>query len=329
MIKPSHLPEGLLRPLRAEKDLSQVADLIELCFKGSIDEDGTDYIRYLRNLARTAKDGYWGLGSIQRRYAAIQGFVYEVEGKIVGNLSMLPFHKNGDFVYLIANVAVHPDYRRQGIALNLTTDAFKYAKSKSANSVWLQVRDDNPPAFLLYKKMGFFEKTRRTTWTLKPHPETLYPYQTDVRMVARKAHTWSQQKEWLLKNYDDNVRWNLGLKTERLKPGFLAWIDKLINERTILQYAAYLNHQWLGTLTLEKTNLFADNLWISADPDWEDQVIRTGIPFLQRKSGHKRPITVNFPENRAVSAFEFLGFEKNHTLIWMQASTHIPVIVQT
>jgi hypothetical protein len=125
------------------------------------------------------------------------------------------------------------------------------------------------------------------------------------------------------------VRWNLGLKTERLKPGFLAWIDKLINERTILQYAAYLNHQWLGTLTLEKTNLFADNLWISADPDWEDQVIRTGIPFLQRKSGHKRPITVNFPENRAVSAFEFLGFEKNHTLIWMQASTHIPVIVQT
>lgn len=328
MLEPSFNLAGDLRPLNVEKDLYQVADLIELCFKGSIDEDGTDYIRYLRNLAKDAKNSYWGLGSIQRRYAAIQGFVYEVDGKIIGNLSMLPFHKNGDFVYLIANVAVHPDFRRQGIALKLTSDALKYAKSKSANSVWLQVRDDNPPAFLLYKKMGFFEKTRRTTWTLKPYPETLYPYQSDVRIRSRKAKTWSQQKEWLLKNYDDNVRWNLGLKIDRLKPGFLAWIDQLLSERLIFQYAAYLNHQWLGTLTLEKTNLFADNLWVSADPAWEDQVIRVGVPFLQRKSGYKRPMTVNFPENRAVSTFDFLGFEKNHTLIWMRASTQIPVKIQ-
>ncbi len=220
MIEPSFIPEGVLRPLNAEKDLSNVADLIELCFKGNIDEDGTDYIRYLRNLAKEAKNSYWGLGSIQRRYAVIQGFVYEVEGKIVGNLSMLPFHKNGDFVYLIANVAVHPDYRRQGIALNLTTDALRSGKSKSANSVWLQVRDDNPPAFLLYKKMGFYEKTRRTTWTLKPYPETLYPYQSDVRIISRKAKTWTQQKAWLLDNYDDDVRWNLGLKRNDLNRGF-------------------------------------------------------------------------------------------------------------
>lgn len=328
MIEPLPNDEGVLRPLNADKDLAQVADLIELCFKGSIDEDGTDYIRYLRRLAKDAKINAWSLGSIQRRYAAIQGFVYEVGGEIVGNLSMLPFHKNGEFVYLIANVAVHPNYRRSGIALNLTTDALKYAKSKSANTVWLQVRDDNPPAFLLYKKMGFVEKTRRTTWTLKPYPQTLYPYQTDLKVVPRRAKTWPLQKEWLLKNYDEHVRWNLGLKPDRFRPGILAWIDRLINERMIIHYAAYLNHQWLGTLTLEKTSLFADNLWLSTESAWEDQVIRAVVPYLQRKLSYKRPMTVNFPENRAAAALEHLGFEKNHTLIWMQASTNTPVLVE-
>ncbi len=327
-MEPSHVAKGGLRPLNVEEDLAQVADLIELCFKDNIDEDGLDYIRYLRSIAKTAKNSYWGLGSFQRRYAAIQGFVVEDQGKIVGNLSMLPFHKNGEFVYLIANVAVHPEYRRLGIALHLTRDALKYAKSKSVNTVWLQVRDDNPPAFLLYKKMGFYEKTRRTTWTLKSFPEMTVPYQSDVRVISRKAKTWMQQKEWLLKNYDEHVRWNLGLKIERFKPGILAWLDHLINERNIYQYAAYLNKQWLGTLTLEKTNLFADNLWVSANPDWEDQVIRAGVPYLQRKLGYDKPMTVNFPENRAAAAFEYLGFKKNHTLIWMQAATHVPVLFQ-
>jgi hypothetical protein len=126
----------------------------------------------------------------------------------------------------------------------------------------------------------------------------------------------------LLKNYDERVRWNLGLKPDRFRPGILAWLDQKINEKVIVQYAAYLNQRWLGTLTLEKTTLYADNLWVSTETAWEDEVIRAVVPFLQRKLNDKRPMTVNFPENRAVAAFEHLGFERNHTLIWMEAATN-------
>ena len=65
-------------------------------------------------------------------------------GRIVGNLSLIPFVRRGHVVYLIANVAVHPDYRRRGIARQLTQTALDYLRQRGVSSAWLQVRDDNP-----------------------------------------------------------------------------------------------------------------------------------------------------------------------------------------
>lgn len=318
---------GNLRPLNPQKDLYQVADLIELCFKGSIDKDGKDYIRYLRSLARNANTILPGSAG-QSKYAAIQGFVYEIERRIIGNLSMLPFHKDEQFIYLIANVAVHPSFRRQGIADQMTRQALRHARTKGAKSAWLQVRDDNPAAFNLYAKMGFREKTRRSTWTLVPEANSQYVFQSEIKVYPRKAADWQDQKKLMLKTYDDNVRWNLGLKPDRFKPGFLAWLGHFLNERIVHQYSAYHQDQWAGTLTLEKTNLYSDNLWVAALPEWEDAVLRSVLPYMRKKVPYKRPMNVNYPNGRAAHAFEHLGFEKNHTLIWMEASTSIPIHIK-
>lgn len=319
--------DGIMRPLNAKKDLLQVADLIELCFMGTIDEDGRDYIQYLRRIAKDSET-YFGMGGLQRRYAVIQGFVYEVEGRIIGNLSLLPFQKNGEFIYLIANVAVHPAFRRRGIALNLTNEALDYVKKKSAASAWLQVRDDNPPAFLLYKKMGFVEKTRRTTWTLKPNEFAQFPYQSDLLISSRKPRDWEMQKKWLLRNYDDCVRWNLGLNVDHFRPGLLPWIRQFLEEKFINQYSAYYDKKWVGTVSLERTNLFADNLWLATNPEWEDSTIRSLVNFLQQRNNNRKPMSINFPEGRGVSAFDYLGCKKNHTLIWMEARMNIPVHIK-
>ncbi len=323
-----HDAEGIIRPLNLRNDLAQVADLIELCFMGNIDEDGQDYIRYLRTLSRSFLQSSWGFSGVQQRYASLQGFVFEVNGKIYGNLSMLPFYKNGDFIYLIANVAVHPAYRRQGIALSLTQEGLKYASKKAAKSAWLQVRVDNPAAYTLYKKMGFQEKTRRTTWTLKPQNRSRYELISEVKILPRKRKDWTSQRKNLLSNYPEDVRWNLGLKPERFKPGFLPWLDQFLNEKFIYQFSAYVQQQWIGSVSLERTNLFADNLWVACSPDWDDHVLRTLVPFIRKKLLIKRPMSVNYAENRADSTFDILGFEKNHSLIWMEADTHIPIHFQ-
>ena len=91
---------GQIRSVNPKTDLGTIADLIELCFKDTIDEDGLDYIRYLRKLASDNNNFYWSSGQIHHSISSIQGFIYEVDGKIVGNLSMIPFHKNGDFIYI-------------------------------------------------------------------------------------------------------------------------------------------------------------------------------------------------------------------------------------
>jgi len=309
---------GYIRSINPRTDLREIADLIELCFKDTIDEDGLDYIRYLRKLSTNITNYSWGGESSFASVAQIQGFVYEVDGKIVGNLSMIPFHKNGEFIYLVANVAVHPSYRRQRIALDLTAKSIKYGKEKSAKSIWLQVRDDNPPAITLYQQMGFIEKCRRTTYTLSPSVRIREYKGYGININKRENEDWPHQKVWLNENYPDNVRWNVGLRENRLLPGFWNSLSRLFSGVSITNLSVYRDQKLLGIATLEKTNLYADNLWIACPEENDDMVIRASIPYFRTSKFFIRPQTINYPVNRGERAFEDLGFKKNHTLIWME-----------
>ncbi|MDO9085372.1 MAG: GNAT family N-acetyltransferase [Anaerolineaceae bacterium] len=309
---------GKIRSLNPATDLNAIADLIELCFKDTIDDDGLDYIRYLRNLANDTNSLYWGLGRIQHSYAPIQGFVYEIDGRIVGNLSMLPFHKNGDFIYLIANVAVHPDFRRHRIAFDLTSRSLKFAKEKSARSTWLQVRDDNPPAIELYKQMGFVERYRRSTYTIKTKSCLTDIKIYDVKVAGRKDIEWRSHQQLLKDIYPLEIRWNIGLRENRFLPGFWNSLSRFFSGITISNVSVFKDNQVIGFASLERTNLFADNLWIVSPEEYDDDVIRAVVPYFRNSYFTTRPQSVNYPGNRGAKSFIDLGFEKNHTLIWME-----------
>jgi ribosomal protein S18 acetylase RimI-like enzyme len=310
--------EGIIRPINPRTDLREIADLIELCFKETIDEDGLDYIRYLRKLATNANNLSWGDSFSMSSFAQIQGFVYELDGVIVGNLSMIPFHKNGEFIYLIANVAVHPQHRRKRIALDLTSKSLKHAKEKLAKSVWLQVRDDNPPAIQLYEQMGFIEKCRRSTYTIPPSVKLKDYMGYGIRIKKRTNEEWSQQKIWLKETYPEDVRWNVGLRENRFIPGFWKTLARFFAGISMTSYSVYKDNSFIGCATLEKTSLYADNLWIACAEEYDDVVIRASIPNFRNSSFFIRPQTVNFPVGRGTKAFADLGFIENHTLIWME-----------
>ena len=155
-----YLSNRELRPLNMQSDLAEVADLIELCFSDTLDRDGRQYIAQIRAAAKNPKI----LGFPEYLGNSLAGFVWEEMGKIVGNISLIPVQALQQRAYLIANVAVHPEHRRKGIAKALTHAALDYIKSKKIHSVWLQVNSDNPAAIHLYQSMGFLERARRTTW---------------------------------------------------------------------------------------------------------------------------------------------------------------------
>ncbi len=309
---------GKIRALNPSTDLRAIADLIELCFKETIDDDGLDYIRYLRKIASDNSSLYLSVGRPQLSQAPIQGFVYEVNGRIVGNLSMIPFHKNGDFVYLIANVAVHPDFRRQRIAFDLTARSLKYAREKSARSTWLQVRDDNPPAIELYQQMGFIERCRRSTYTIKSRKRLTRPTENNIKIRKRKKIEWERHRKLLLEVYPDDVRWNLGLKEKKFIPGFWSELSRLLSGISISHISISNGKQQMGFASLERTSLFADNLWIVTDEKFDDEVIRAAVPHFRSATISMRPQTINYPVDRGEEVFMRLGFEKNHTLIWME-----------
>ena len=71
------------------------------------------------------------------------------------------------------NVAVHPDYRRQGIAEALIVSLLDNLKEQGSHSLTLEVRASNVPAISLYEKLGFLEVGRRKNYYRNPKEDAL------------------------------------------------------------------------------------------------------------------------------------------------------------
>ena len=71
------------------------------------------------------------------------------------------------------NVAVHPDYRRKGIAEALVNGLVEALKRKESRCLTLEVRASNVPAIALYEKLGFSEIGRRKNYYRNPREDAL------------------------------------------------------------------------------------------------------------------------------------------------------------
>ena len=65
-----------------------------------------------------------------------------------------------DELHLTA-IAVHPKYRRRGLATKVISDLLKKANQANCTKATLEVRSDNPEAIALYTSFGFITAGRR------------------------------------------------------------------------------------------------------------------------------------------------------------------------
>ena len=72
----------------------------------------------------------------------------------------------------INNVAVAPDYRRQGVAGELIAAFIRFGKAKLA-FLTLEVRASNTPAIQFYEKYGFAEAGRRKNYYDDPKEDAI------------------------------------------------------------------------------------------------------------------------------------------------------------
>ncbi len=124
-------------------DIAEIAKLEKDCFSSPWSEDGlkseltNDFARFFVAFSENKIAGYIGAHSVI-------GEVY------------------------ITNVAVFPEFRRQGIAKKLIATLLETGENEKAEFVTLEVRKSNFSAISLYEKLGFKAVGERKNFYEKP-----------------------------------------------------------------------------------------------------------------------------------------------------------------
>ena len=71
------------------------------------------------------------------------------------------------------NVAVHPDYRKLGVATGLIVGLVEELHKKGSRCLTLEVRASNAPAISLYEKLGFLQAGLRKNYYHNPKEDAL------------------------------------------------------------------------------------------------------------------------------------------------------------
>lgn len=223
------------QPLDLTVHLRGVADLIELCFEREMDASGRSFIAEMRTLA------HWGwllraltdLGLSQ--YIWSQGFVWVDDGRVVGSVSAQP-DPNRSGVWLIANVATHPNHRRRGIARSLMHATLNHIQQRGGHTVLLQVDDDNLPAFDLYRDLGFVHVATHTLWYHNSPGGFHAPAPANVHIRRRAPAEWRAHWALAQTTRPEGLHWNRPLAEKDFNPGWLETVWQALSGQRVTHW---------------------------------------------------------------------------------------------
>jgi GNAT superfamily N-acetyltransferase len=177
------------RPINPNRDFPQLLQLLKVVFADEMDTTG----RQVFESAAAGSNPYllWRIDPFLSRLTP--GFVWEENGRIVGNVTLIP--TTSPRRYLVANVAIQTDYRRRGIARALMYAVQNEVKKRGGTEVHLQVEQDNEAAKALYASLGYKALGTLTTWVLLSSrhyaPPDAYFYQDNgVEVIKMPPSRW-------------------------------------------------------------------------------------------------------------------------------------------
>ena len=131
------------------------------------DADETMLLRILE-IERACFSDPWTLPILQSQLAHV--FIAALEGEtVVGYAGLTHVLDEGS----VTNVAVAPEWRRQGVADALLLELERRARTLALAFLTLEVRSGNAPAIALYEKHGYKVVGRRKNYYEKPVEDAL------------------------------------------------------------------------------------------------------------------------------------------------------------
>lgn len=271
-----------VRPLNLSRDTTQVVRLLNLVFGPALEQEGQRLL-----------DGSLATGAFMTRInqltqTASPGFVWEEERRIVGNVSLMNSPVSGR--YLIANVAVHPDFRRRGIARALMERTMEAVVQKRGRAVLLQVRDDNHEAIHLYQSFGFKRVGTMSSWQATAHQlNELNPNSAGliIRPLARSEWEAAIRLDRAVAHPD--LDWPEPLPYDLYKSGFWRWFYNLVNGRQVETWTTTRQGQIAGLAQITSEFGRPHQLRIRIAPEWQTELTRPLLAKLLRRLGYLRP----------------------------------------
>lgn len=258
-----------LRPVNLSRDVPQVVELLNLAFQPALQAEGRG-----ATATRLSAHPGWVARWQQWRQGVVPGFVWEENGRIVGNVSLLPTKEIGRFI--VANVAVHPAFRRRGIARALMEAVLDTVESHGAHVVMLQVRHDNDGAIRLYRSLGFHVSGSLTSWEASYAQVRLLPLEASGRRPDQVGPFYIRPlrgKEW-------RAAWDLD---RRSLPADLNWPDPLEPDAYRLDLWSRIDRLFGGRHT--------EN-WVAVTP--ADEL--AGVASILSEWGRAHTLSLRVPE---------------------------------
>ena len=132
-----------------------------------------DHLEELEKLERICFSRPWSrkmlAEELENQCAAFLVAEDSVSGRVLGYAGLMVVADEG----YITNVAVFPEYRRQGIAAQILQVFVQFAEANRLAFLTLEVRPSNAAAIALYQGFGFEEVGRRKNYYGLPKEDAL------------------------------------------------------------------------------------------------------------------------------------------------------------
>jgi ribosomal protein S18 acetylase RimI-like enzyme len=314
-------PVSGLRPFHPRRDLAALADLVEVCFAPTLDASGRASIQEMRLLSRTGPL-LWLLSRTGNAFPLMRGFVWVEHDRLVGNASIASAgYDNG---WVIANVGVLPEYRRQGIARRLMQAALEWVEQRNGFAT-LQVDADNDAARALYESLGFTTQRAFTRWrrasTLRPADLPLDPPQIR-RLRQNEAGALYALAASVRPNEQGGMGWLRPTRPDKFRPARVPELRLLLSgQRTNFWVVPGQSGALDGALCIDSRIGGLITLFdLLVHPSRQGQLEMPLVNFmLNDLVGRRDPLATEHPDDddSARALFQHYHFRAERTLVHM------------